>query len=304
MSFDDEFSHMTRPRQKKEHVMFLTQWRQDACKTTRMMLLAVNYLHSCGVVHRDLKLGQLPWMAMIQYVVSRDAKGHPVVWEDDVFAFFVLPSWCIRAFTVDIRYLFTNSHNLHENQWILLILIAFDCHCCYGHTHEMEPRRHWCRTLIFVSNSSDMFRLCAVLVASPRKLENFLYENKNSDFLKLIDFGFSKVWAKNTKMELSCGTLSYAAPEVLAKSYTSQCDLWSLGVIVFILLVSYLILSEPWSVTAWPFGPTLVKPGSCKLADSFGWTMQPRNSRHWIWTAFILNRKKNITILNIAIRNS
>lgn len=39
-------------------------------------------------------------------------------------------------------------------------------------------------------------------------------------------------------MELSCGTLSYAAPEVLAKSYTSQCDLWSLGVIVFILLAA------------------------------------------------------------------
>ncbi|CAE7170981.1 CPK22, partial [Symbiodinium pilosum] len=72
------------------------------------------------------------------------------------------------------------------------------------------------------------------------KLENFLYEKKDGDFLKLIDFGFSKVWAKNTKMELSCGTLSYAAPEVLAKSYTSQCDLWSLGVIVFILLVGYM----------------------------------------------------------------
>jgi len=72
------------------------------------------------------------------------------------------------------------------------------------------------------------------------KLENFLYESKESDFLKLIDFGFSKVWDKNTKMELSCGTLSYVAPEVLNKSYTSQCDMWSLGVIVFILLVGYM----------------------------------------------------------------
>jgi len=75
------------------------------------------------------------------------------------------------------------------------------------------------------------------------KLENFLYERKDTDFLKLIDFGFSKIWEKNTKMELSCGTLSYVAPEVLGKSYTSQCDLWSLGVIVFILLVGYMPFS-------------------------------------------------------------
>lgn len=75
------------------------------------------------------------------------------------------------------------------------------------------------------------------------KLENFLYERKDADFLKLIDFGFSNIWEKHTKMELSCGTLSYVAPEVLMKSYTSQCDLWSLGVIVFILLVGYMPFS-------------------------------------------------------------
>jgi len=75
------------------------------------------------------------------------------------------------------------------------------------------------------------------------KLENFLYEKKGSDHLKLIDFGFSHIWEPNTKMAQSCGTLSYVAPDVLAKSYTSQCDLWSLGVIVFILLVGYMPFS-------------------------------------------------------------
>jgi calcium-dependent protein kinase len=75
------------------------------------------------------------------------------------------------------------------------------------------------------------------------KLENFLYESKDSEFLKLIDFGFSKIWDKNTKMDVSCGTLSYVAPEVLSKSYTSQCDMWSFGVIVFILLVGYMPFS-------------------------------------------------------------
>mmetsp|Transcript_117150 Transcript_117150/g.233434 ORF Transcript_117150/g.233434 Transcript_117150/m.233434 type:complete len:528 (-) Transcript_117150:144-1727(-) len=72
------------------------------------------------------------------------------------------------------------------------------------------------------------------------KLENFLYDTPDSDHLKLIDFGFSKLWEPNTKMALSCGTLAYVAPEVLEKSYTSQCDLWSLGVVVFIVLFGYM----------------------------------------------------------------
>lgn len=75
------------------------------------------------------------------------------------------------------------------------------------------------------------------------KLENFLYDKKGSNHLKLIDFGFSKMWDPNIKMHVSCGTLAYVAPEVLQKSYTSQCDLWSLGVIAFILLAGYMPFS-------------------------------------------------------------
>ncbi|CAE8636063.1 unnamed protein product [Polarella glacialis] len=68
------------------------------------------------------------------------------------------------------------------------------------------------------------------------KLENFLYDAPGSEFLKLIDFGFSKFY-KGLKMNEALGTLHYAAPEVLRKDYRSgSCDMWSLGVIVFILL--------------------------------------------------------------------
>lgn len=75
------------------------------------------------------------------------------------------------------------------------------------------------------------------------KLENFLFERKDNDHLKLIDFGFSKVFDDETKMDLSCGTLAYCAPDVLQRSYTSQCDLWSMGVITFILLLGYMPFS-------------------------------------------------------------
>mmetsp|Transcript_22472 Transcript_22472/g.41839 ORF Transcript_22472/g.41839 Transcript_22472/m.41839 type:complete len:590 (-) Transcript_22472:353-2122(-) len=68
------------------------------------------------------------------------------------------------------------------------------------------------------------------------KLENILFASQDRDDLKLIDFGFSKFRDRFEKMKTDCGTLSYIAPEVLAHDYTSQCDMWSLGVIVFILL--------------------------------------------------------------------
>jgi len=78
------------------------------------------------------------------------------------------------------------------------------------------------------------------------KLENFLYESESSGHMKLIDFGFSKILsAQDHRMKLACGTLAYVAPEVLTQSYDYQADLWSLGVVVFILLFGYMPFSGP-----------------------------------------------------------
>jgi calcium-dependent protein kinase len=71
------------------------------------------------------------------------------------------------------------------------------------------------------------------------KLENLIFDREGSEHLKLIDFGFSAKWSpvSDTNMDEIAGTLHYMAPEVLSgKDYTSQCDLWSLGVIAFTLL--------------------------------------------------------------------
>lgn len=70
------------------------------------------------------------------------------------------------------------------------------------------------------------------------KLENFLYESEASDHLKLIDFGFAKFWHANlgTKMSQACGSLHYVAPEVLEHAYTEKADIWSAGVIAYMLL--------------------------------------------------------------------
>lgn len=71
------------------------------------------------------------------------------------------------------------------------------------------------------------------------KPENIVYENKESDIIKIIDFGTSKIFQQNEKMHQKFGTLVYAAPEVLKGSYTEKCDIWSCGVILYILLCGY-----------------------------------------------------------------
>jgi calcium-dependent protein kinase len=55
----------------------------------------------------------------------------------------------------------------------------------------------------------------------------------------LIDFGLSQCFQPHDKFHNPCGTPYYVAPEVLEGSYTSSCDVWSLGVIAFMLLSGY-----------------------------------------------------------------
>lgn len=72
------------------------------------------------------------------------------------------------------------------------------------------------------------------------KPENFLYQSPESPNLKLIDFGCSRRQAPGTaSVAEPCGTLAYSAPEILRRSCTSQSDLWSLGVIIFMLISGY-----------------------------------------------------------------
>lgn len=76
------------------------------------------------------------------------------------------------------------------------------------------------------------------------KLENFLFQDQDTNTVKLIDFGLARRWRPaDGSMSYVCGSRDYMAPEVLARSYTQQADLWSVGIMAYTLLTGVL----PWS---------------------------------------------------------
>jgi len=99
----------------------------------------------------------------------------------------------------------------------------------------------------------DAIAYCHDMQISHRDLkpENFLFATPaKTSALKIIDFGLARIEETDKAdssspnsvcdtMHTRVGTPYYIAPEVLARSYTKACDLWSIGVITYILLCGY-----------------------------------------------------------------
>ncbi|KAG8901184.1 hypothetical protein FRB99_005493 [Tulasnella sp. 403] len=104
-----------------------------------------------------------------------------------------------------------------------------------GRLSEMETRQIFgelCLALNYVHGQGVVHR--------DLKLENVLLDEHCH--VKLSDFGFTREFEQGRFLETFCGTTGYAAPEMLlCKKYTgSEIDMWSLGIILYCLLVGTL----------------------------------------------------------------
>jgi len=127
-------------------------------------------------------------------------------WETDRIC-FLITELCEGG---ELFYHITKRKHLTESQAALIMRQAFYA-LCYLHNNKICHR--------------DI------------KPENFLlYKEDDESHIKLIDFGLAKRVSRDEVMNAPNGTPYYIAPEVLKGSYTTQCDNWSMGVVMFIML--------------------------------------------------------------------
>jgi calcium-dependent protein kinase len=74
------------------------------------------------------------------------------------------------------------------------------------------------------------------------KPENIMIMGRESNgglIVKLIDFGTARIFSEGNVQKGLVGSSYYIAPEVIDGKYDESCDLWSIGVIMYIMLTGY-----------------------------------------------------------------
>ena len=70
------------------------------------------------------------------------------------------------------------------------------------------------------------------------KLENIVFTDDSLTQVKIINFGDAGYLDSNGRASNVCGSMGYLAPEIFDKeSYSSDIDIWSLGVVMYALLI-------------------------------------------------------------------
>ncbi|EGT54219.1 CBN-RSKN-2 protein [Caenorhabditis brenneri] len=147
------------------------------------------------------------------------------------------------------------------------------------------------------------------------KPENILFESVDSNArLRLVDFGFARLLPNPMEQQLKsvqvlrkmtpCFTLQYAAPEVLdvgdsQPEYNEQCDLWSLGVVLFTMLSGQV----PFHARSRQESATEIMQRICRAEFSFdgdAWTNVSSDAKNLITGLLTVDPKKRLSMQELT----
>eukprot|EP00890_Picochlorum_soloecismus_P002934 jgi/Picsp_1/3641/NSC_06478-R1_calcium calmodulin-dependent protein len=128
------------------------------------------------------------------------------------------------------------------------------------------------------------------------KLENMLLSKSNDiNSIKIADFGLAKKYGQ-AALSTICGTPQYVAPEVIKGgnqpyTYGKECDLWSCGVILFILLGGY----PPFYDESEPRLFRKIRQGNPDMNDPV-WEEVSKDAKDLIAKLLVVDPTKRLTI--------
>jgi len=110
-----------------------------------------------------------------------------------------------------------------------------------GRINENIARRYFAQLL----SSLDYLHNQQYVAHRDLKAENVMLDKYNN--IRLIDFGLSNVFSRSEPaLNTSCGSPAYAAPEMIrGLQYTKAADIWSLGVLLYAMIVGKLPYDDP-----------------------------------------------------------
>ncbi|KAL9189867.1 hypothetical protein ACHAXT_009542 [Thalassiosira profunda] len=122
-----------------------------------------------------------------------------------------------------------------------------------------------------------------------------MYETADSDSpIRLVDFGLARKHYKDSfepYMSTVVGTPYFLAPEVLSQKYDKSCDVWSIGVIAYILLCGY----PPFNGRDKREIAHNVKTGKVEFRRKY-WAGVSREAKHFVSKLLAKNPKRRMTI--------